>query len=108
MTKQFLSSLCDFTAIICCNDSVAAGALQALSEQNIDVPRQVSVIGYDASFLSDITRPALSSIHQDPKLLGRRAFEQLQARRRGEGRSDVILQPTLIIKSSTGQCETRD
>ncbi len=55
MTKQFLSSLCDFSAIICCNDSVAAGALQALSEQNIDVPRQVSVIGYDASFLSDIT-----------------------------------------------------
>ncbi len=108
MTKNVLSSLCDFTAIICCNDSVAAGVLQALREQNIDVPRQVSVIGYDASYLSDITRPALSSIHQDPKLLGRSAFEQLQARRRGEGRADVILKPNLVIKSSTGQCETKD
>ena len=108
MTKHFLSTLYDFTAIICCNDSVAAGVLQALREQNIEVPRQVSVIGYDASFLSDMTRPALSSIHQDPKLLGRSAFEQLQARRRGEGRTDVILKPNLIIKSSTGQCETRE
>ena len=108
MTRHFLSSLCDFTAIICCNDSVAAGVLQALREQNIEVPRQVSVIGYDASFLSDITRPSLSSVHQDPKVLGRTAFDQLQARRSGEGKADVILKPNLVIKSSTGQCENKE
>ncbi len=105
MTRAFLSTLCDFTAIICCNDSVAAGVLQAIEEQNIEVPRQVSVMGYDDSFLSDITRPALSSIHQDPKQVGSRAFLQLQAQRQGHDRKDIVLQPVLRIKSSTGQCE---
>ncbi len=104
--KLFLSSLCDFTAIICCNDAVAAGVLQAIEEQNIDVPRQVSIIGYDDSFLTEITRPALSSMHQDPLLLGKRAFTHMQELLSGKEKGDIVLQPSLKIKSSTGQCES--
>ncbi len=99
--KDFLSRLCDFDAIICCNDAVAAGVLQALGEQHIAVPQQVSILGYDDSFLSEIARPALSSIHQDPRMLGECAFEQLQ-RLAGGGRcEDIVLQPTLRIRNSS-------
>ncbi len=99
--RDFLSRLRDFDAIICCNDAVAAGVLQALDEQHIAVPQQVSILGYDDSFLSEIARPSLSSIHQDPQKLGKRAFEQLQLIMGGKKCEDIILQPSLKIRSSS-------
>ena len=99
--RDFLSRLRDFDAVICCNDAVAAGVLQALDEQHIAVPQQVSILGYDDSFLSEIARPSLSSIHQDPQKLGKRAFEQLQLILGGKKCDDIILQPSLKIRSSS-------
>lgn len=99
--KEFLSRLCDFDAIICCNDAVAAGVLQALDEQRIAVPEQVSILGYDDSFLAEIARPALSSIHQDPRLLGTKAFLQIWENIAGKHGEDIVLQPTLKIRSSS-------
>lgn len=99
--KEFLSRLRDFDAVICCNDAVAAGVLQALDEQHIAVPQQVSILGYDDSFLSEISRPSLSSIHQDPHMLGEKAFGQLEDIIGGKRCKDTVLQPSLKIRSSS-------
>lgn len=101
MTMQFLSRSLEFTAIICSNDTVAAGAIQALREQNIAVPQQVSVIGYDDSYLTNVTAVALSSIAQDPKHLGSVAFSELQNLVRGKKNTDIVLEPSLVIRSSS-------
>jgi len=101
MAKKFLSSLKDFDSIICCNDSVAAGVLQALGEQNIHVPGQISVIGYDDGVLAGIARPQLTSIHQDSRELGIQAVNQIVKLLEGEIVQDVVLEPYLTIRNST-------
>ncbi len=100
-TKLFLSTLRDFDSVICGNDSVAAGVLQALSEQHIQVPEQISVVGYDDSTLASITRPMLTSVHQDPEQLGEQAVAMLGSIFAGERVGDRVLDPSLTIRNST-------
>ncbi|WP_138752654.1 LacI family DNA-binding transcriptional regulator [Paenibacillus sinopodophylli] len=53
------------TAIFAANDSVAFGAIRALEEAGIQVPKQMSVIGFDDHFRSEYHRPALTTIRID-------------------------------------------
>ena len=100
-TKLFLSTLRDFDSVICGNDSVAAGVLQALNEQHIQVPEQVSVVGYDDSTLASITRPMLTSVHQDSERLGEQALAMLGSLFAGERVEDRVLDTFLSIRNST-------
>jgi len=97
----FLSTLRDFDSVICGNDAIAARVMQALAEQHIQVPQQVSVIGYDDSTLELITRPELTSVHQDPEMLGRRAITMLASMFVGEGVGYQVLDSFLSIRNST-------
>lgn len=54
-----------FDGIFGTNDWRAYGALTALLENNIRVPEDVKVIGFDDVFISSICNPSLSTIHQD-------------------------------------------
>lgn len=51
------------TAIVCSNDEIAIGALRALSEKGINVPQQVSLIGFDNIRLTEYTNPPLTTMH---------------------------------------------
>ncbi|QGQ97322.1 LacI family transcriptional regulator [Paenibacillus psychroresistens] len=53
------------TAIIAANDSVAFGAIRALKEHGLQVPEDISVIGFDDHVLSDMHHPALTTIRVD-------------------------------------------
>ncbi len=68
---------CD--AIVAANDWMALGALEALRAKGLRVPSDVALVGFDdieqASFLS----PALTTIRQPPRLLGKRAVEMIDA-----------------------------
>ena len=99
--KEYISKLYDFSAIICSNDSVAAGTMKALREQNIGVPEQVSVIGYDNSYLTKVTSPDLTSIAQEPKVLGQNAFLEMQHLLKGKKRTELVLDPSLVIRGSS-------
>ncbi len=100
-TKLFLSTLKDFDSVICCNDIVAAGVLQALREQHIQVPEQVSIVGYDDSTLASITRPELTSVHQDPQRLGEQSVHMLSSLFAQEKVEDKVLDTFLTIRNST-------
>ena len=51
-----------FTALFCCNDTMAFGVLRKLEKLKIAVPEEISVIGYDDDIHSQDTRPALTTI----------------------------------------------
>lgn len=51
-----------FTAVSCYNDSMAAGALSVLSDNSIDVPQEISLIGFDDVLISRYLRPRLTTI----------------------------------------------
>ncbi|MFP3471522.1 substrate-binding domain-containing protein, partial [Micrococcus sp. SIMBA_144] len=57
MEKDVLPS-----AILCSNDHIAFGALKALREAGLDVPEDVSLIGFDNILLTEYTSPALTTM----------------------------------------------
>jgi LacI family transcriptional regulator len=64
--KTLLKSVKELpTALVAANDSVAFGAIQALFEQGIKVPEDLSVIGFDDHVLSSLFQPALTTIRVD-------------------------------------------
>lgn len=61
----------EVTAIMACNDLMAIGAIQALSEAGIAVPRQVSVMGFDGIEVGKYLSPPLTTVQQPVYRLGR-------------------------------------
>ncbi|WP_250470039.1 LacI family DNA-binding transcriptional regulator [Caballeronia sp. GAFFF2] len=92
------------TAIVAANDLMAIGALGALKEMSIDVPRDVSVIGFDDIFLSNHPLVRLTTVHYSKRDIGLNAARLLMRRIEGE-RSDgprtVTLDTSLIVRGTT-------
>lgn len=61
------------TAVFACNDLMAVGALNACKKLNLDVPKDLSIIGYDNIDLSKFVEPKLTTIDQNMFLLGTNA-----------------------------------
>lgn len=78
-TRALLDSDAIPTAIICINDEVAVGALQALRAAGLAVPRDVSLVSFDDSPLAQVTEPPLTSIALPQEELGRTAAALLLA-----------------------------
>jgi LacI family transcriptional regulator len=73
-TRRLLAEGLEFTAIFGCDDLVAAGAVAALRDAGVDVPREVSVIGYDDLSPAEDVYPALTTVHIPHDELGRTAL----------------------------------
>lgn len=65
------------TALLCAADSLALGALAALSARQIACPRDVSVMGIDDLPISDLLTPRLTTMHIPARELGETAVEML-------------------------------
>ncbi|MFC4599552.1 LacI family DNA-binding transcriptional regulator [Cohnella hongkongensis] len=97
------------SALFCCNDLLAIGALQAAREAGVRVPEQLSIIGFDDTILSTVTHPALTTIAQPMEQMVKLAFDLLVG---GEGHGDsssirqrIVMPPGLIVRESTGPLE---
>ncbi|GAA1992095.1 LacI family DNA-binding transcriptional regulator [Catenulispora subtropica] len=93
-----------FTAVFGGNDNVAVGVLQAAREAGLQVPRDLSVVGYDDIPLASEVLPALTTVHLPLEQMGREAV-RLAAVLRGEaeGSKDTRhLGTHLVIRDSTG------
>ncbi len=91
------------TALFCCNDLLAVGALQAAKEAGIRVPEQLSVISFDNTILASVTDPPLTSIAQPMEQLGASAVDLLLQEFDGPQpvKRRIALQTELIVRSST-------
>jgi DNA-binding LacI/PurR family transcriptional regulator len=91
------------TAVLAGNDRCALGLLDVFTRAGIDVPGELSLIGYDDSRLSDNPRIDLTTVHQDAAGLAqqsvRLAAELLEQKRSGP--EDVVLEPKLVIRGTT-------
>jgi len=89
------------TALFCYCDSVAIGAIMACRQIGVDIPAQVSVIGFDDSDLCVIACPPLTTIRQPKYEMGQTAMHMLLACITKEMVEDHTVQPTLVIRQST-------
>lgn len=67
----------EFTALVCHNDILAIGAVQKLQQSGVQVPRDVSVTGFDDLSQQYDFQPALTSLDFDRMAMGRRAVQML-------------------------------
>ena len=102
---RILGSGIEFDGVFCQTDWLAMGALEVLREHGIDVPGDVSVIGYDDILMSRFGRPPLTTVHQDPTRIGERAAELMIRMRRGEAPSEqrIVLPVELVRRESVGR-----
>ena len=102
---RLLASARPPTAVFVCNDMMAIGALHAAHDAGIDVPRQLSVVGFDDIELAAYTSPPLTTVAQPKEAIGTGAAGLLLERLR-DGRtapSRAILQPELHLRASTAR-----
>ena len=52
-----------FTAVVCANDEMAAGAMAAAHERGLELPRELSIVGFDDAPISRYVYPKLTTIH---------------------------------------------
>ena len=92
------------TAIFASNDLAAVGVLSYLRNQNIRVPEDVSVVGYDDTVLARIGPVSLTTVHQPRQQFGRRSLQLVTERIAGrtEARHELI-QPRLVARATTGR-----
>jgi LacI family transcriptional regulator len=91
------------TAIFAGNDEMAAGVYRAAREAGLDIPRDLSVIGFDDSPIADKVWPPLTTVRLPIRQMGALAARKLLAQERGEPLEgqDSAVTPALVVRQST-------
>jgi DNA-binding LacI/PurR family transcriptional regulator len=93
------------TAVLAGNDRCAVGVVDTLRRAGVDVPGDISVIGYDDSRLARLTHIDLTTVAQDAEQTARLAVEAVVDRLEGDVNlppRDILLNPRLVIRGTTG------
>ena len=104
-TRMLLASGAVFTALFSFNDISAMGAIRALREAGRHVPEDVSVVGFDDIQSAAFQNPALTTVRQPLREMGRAAAEILLKRINRPGsvlHDQHTVEPELIIRETTG------
>jgi DNA-binding LacI/PurR family transcriptional regulator len=93
------------TAIFAANDTMALGALAAIRQRGLTVPTDVSLIGYDNSPIAQSRFLAITSIDDRSDVVGAAAGRALLERLEEPATNprQTLVQPTLVVRSTTGQ-----
>jgi DNA-binding LacI/PurR family transcriptional regulator len=89
------------TAVIAVNDYNAVGALRAAYDGGLTLPRDLSIISFDNTFLSEVANPKLTSVDYNYPLYGRTLIDMaIKAAEGGALKRDQFIKPQLIIRDS--------
>jgi DNA-binding LacI/PurR family transcriptional regulator len=100
---QSLLKIPKLTAVFVANDQMALGLLRRLHEAGREVPRDLSVVGFDDIPEAAYFTPPLTTVRQDFAELGRRCLHILLGRIEGEMEpTRVVVEPELVVRDSTG------
>ena len=96
-------------AVVCYNDQIAVEVIRGLNEAGLSVPEDISVTGYDNSFIAESSAVKLTTIAHPQERLGEMAAEMLLSLMRdgqlSGGKDKIMIEPELVIRDS---CKTRN
>jgi DNA-binding LacI/PurR family transcriptional regulator len=92
------------TGIICASDVLALGAIRAVRRAGLEVPADVSVVGYDDSGWLNCTDPPLTTVRQPIESMGKAAVALLvnQMEAHVVQHEELLFEPELVVRGSTG------
>lgn len=92
------------TAVFCYNDLSALGAIRQIRDSGLRVPQDISIVGFDDLYISEYMDPALTTVRQPMRQMGRMAMDtllQIFANTNGEAGHDIKVPGELIVRAST-------
>lgn len=92
------------TALFCINDVIAIGAMRAIYDAGLEIPRDISVVGFDDVPIAALLRVPLTTVAQPIQRMGAAAVELLMERIEGappRPPRQVVLEAHLVVRRST-------
>lgn len=100
--EELLEKYPDVDGIVASNDMVAISIYKVLKKNNISVPEQVQLIGYDDIEIASIMTPELTTIKQSVKTIGKKAAELIIFDREKETEENNYIFPVkLVVRETT-------
>lgn len=100
--RELLSRGAEFSAVFCCSDLTALGAINGLRDEGLSVPGDVSVIGFDDIPSAMHVAPALTTVRQKTGMAGEVMVDTLLRLIQGEPANSLVIEPELIVRESCG------
>lgn len=99
----------EITALFCENDLIALGAIRVAHERGIRIPDDLSIVGYDDIFVSQLVTPGLTTIRQPVDKLGAVAVDTVVrlSERSDPAPTSVVLPVELVRRESCGPAPRR-
>jgi DNA-binding LacI/PurR family transcriptional regulator len=91
-----------FDAIFGASDLIAIGAMKAIEEAGLEVPKDVAVMGFDDIAMASYTHPPLTTVQQNTQLAGELLVENLLKLVNGETVNSMLLPAQLVVRGSCG------
>jgi LacI family transcriptional regulator len=99
------------TAVMCSNDMTAIGVTRQAYDLGIDIPKDLSVVGFDDIKLAQLTIPPLTTVQMSQAELAKLAFKALIHEVDGTGSpppdGDYVLTTSLVLRQSTAMASGR-
>jgi len=90
------------TAVICCTDTLAAGALAEARRQGVSIPSELSITGFDDIELVSLLEPPLTTLQVRTDEIGRLSGEHILAALKGNApKAPVEIETRLVVRAST-------
>jgi LacI family transcriptional regulator len=106
-TQELLNRKSPFSAVFSFNDLSAIGAITALREAGIQVPRDVSVVGFDDVIFAATSHPPLTTVRQPLRQMGQMAAATLLGMIQDDGShvpgTVITVYPDLVVRKSTSR-----
>lgn len=103
--KEMLQSYSDIDGVVCYNDQIAVEIIRAIKAMGKAVPEDISVTGYDNSYIAESGVVKLTSVAHLQETLGAMAAQLLIGLIEGDeeavAESNILIEPELIIREST-------
>ncbi|MDE5547116.1 MAG: substrate-binding domain-containing protein, partial [Anaeroplasmataceae bacterium] len=99
--KYFMTT--DVTAIICASDLMAIGLIRGLEAEGVQVPKDISVTGYDDLEVAKYIKPSLTTVKQDLDLIGEKAFTLLTSILMNRSSQRLVISGEIIERSSVAR-----
>lgn len=102
LMKQLLQLADPPTLVFCSNDDMAIGAINACYQENICIPKDISLIGFDDILFAQYTTPALTTIRRPITLISKTGTEKLieLIQHKGQQIEPILIETSLIVRDT--------
>ena len=91
-----------FDAVFAASDLIAIGAMHVLQQAGLRIPEDVAVVGFDGTSMACYANPPLTTVVQDTSKAGELLVQALLQQVREQPAQSAMLQPTLVVRASSG------